>query len=185
MRLEAGRVDWRDGATLPFLGATLRIALDAGVGRATLDAAPAAAADADAAAQPAASTRTLRLPLAADAAPAAVRDAVRRWLLAEARRVFAERAAHFAALLGVRPTRLALSSARTRWGSASARGSVRLNWRLVHFALPTIDYVVAHELAHLRHMHHGTAFWTLVATVIPDVAGQRRALRQAGMPALD
>ena len=147
-RLEASRIDWRDGATLPYLGATLRIALDAGAKRATLDAGPdtVLGADPTAAALPC----MLRLALPADAAPAAIRDATHRWLLAEARRVFAERAAHFAALLGVRPTRLALSSARTRWGSASARGAVRLNWRLVHFGLPTIDYVVAHELAHLR-----------------------------------
>ena len=77
------------------------------------------------------------------------------WLQRQARRVFEERCAHFAAAArGARTRRIALSSAQTRWGSASADGSIRLNWRLIHFALPTIDYVVAHELAHLREMDH-------------------------------
>ena len=184
-RLEASRIDWRDGATLPYLGETLRITFDVAAKRATLDAKPDTVPVAGSVAAATAPPCTLRLPLPADAAPAAIRDATHRWLLAEARRIFAERAAHFAALLGVRPSRLALSSARTRWGSASARGAVRLNWRLVHFGLPTIDYVVAHELAHLRHMNHGAAFWALVATVIPDVAAQRRTLRLSGVPAFD
>ena len=81
--------------------------------------------------------------------------------------------------------RLSLTSACTRWGSASADGSVRLNWRLVHFGLPTIDYVVAHELVHLRHMNHGPAFWAAVASVIPDVAQQRRTLKHDGVPVFD
>ena len=198
-RLQAARIDWRDGATLPFLGGTLRVVLDAAVKGAVLDgqgtgtvpgvaasgrvpaAGVASTATAEASAFP---LRALRLGLPASAAPAQIRDAVHRWLLAEARRLFAERAAHFAARLGVRVARLSLTSARTRWGSASADGSVRLNWRLVHFELPTIDYVVAHELAHLRHMNHGPAFWAVVASVIPDVARQRCLLRRAA-PALE
>ena len=65
--------------------------------------------------------------------PEQIRDAVQSWLQRQARRVFDERAAHFAPRLGVRVTRLALSSAQTRWGSASADGAMRLNWRLIHF----------------------------------------------------
>ena len=183
-RLRAARIDWRDGATLPFLGGTLRVALDPGAKGAVLDvemrgAAPGCGPPGVAAAG------TLRLGLPAAAAPSQVRDAVHRWLLAEARRLFAERVAHFAARLGVRPARLSLTSARTRWGSAGADGSVRLNWRLIHFGLPAIDYVVAHELAHLRHMNHGPAFWGLVSSVIPDVARQRLALKREGVPAFE
>ena len=76
--------------------------------------------------------------------------------------------------------RLALSSAQTRWGSASADGAIRLHWRLVHFALPTIDYVVAHELAHLRHMDHSPRFWDVVRSVVPDYEEARARLRQEG-----
>ena len=177
-RQQAARIDWRDGATLPFLGGTLRVALDAGREGAAL-------ADAVAEGCSPVPVRTLRIGLSASATPSQVRDAVQRWLLAEARCLFARRAAHFAARLGVRMTRLSLTSARTRWGSASADGSVRLNWRLVHFGLPTIDYVVAHELAHLRHMNHGPAFWAAVASVIPDVAQQRRTLKHDSVPVFE
>ncbi len=68
----------------------------------------------------------------------------------QAHRCFVERLDHFAPQLGVRWKRLSLSNAGTRWGSASADGSIRLNWRLVHFGLAVIYYWVAHELAHLR-----------------------------------
>ena len=91
--------------------------------------------------------------------------------------MFEERCRHFAQQLGVRYTRLALSSAQTRWGSASADGSIRLNWRLIHFSMPTIDYVVAHELAHLRHMDHSPRFWDVVRSLVPDYEQRRQRLR--------
>ena len=96
----------------------------------------------------------------------------------QARRLFQQRVALFAPLLGVQPTALRVSSARTRWGSASTRGTVSLNWRLVCLPLVLVDYVVVHELAHLREMHHGPAFWALVAGVLPDYAERRAALRR-------
>ena len=61
---------------------------------------------------------------------------------------------------GVQWTSLRLSSAETRWGSAKADGSIRLNWRLLHYRPAVIDYVVAHELAHLRVMDHSPRFGT-------------------------
>ena len=82
-------------------------------------------------------------------------------------------------------TRLTLSSASTRWGSASADGSIRLNWRLVHFGLPVIDYVVTHELAHLREMNHSAAFWDVVRQALPDFEAARGALRHEVLPAFD
>jgi predicted metal-dependent hydrolase len=85
----------------------------------------------------------------------------------------------------VRVQRLSLSSAATRWGSASADGSIRLNWRLVHFGLPVIDYVVAHELAHLLEMNHSAAFWDVVRSVIPGYEQARAALRDSVLPVLD
>jgi predicted metal-dependent hydrolase len=82
----------------------------------------------------------------------------------------------------VRMTRLGLSSASTRWGSASADGSIRLHWRLIHFALPTIDYVVVHELAHLREMNHSAAFWEVVRSVVPDYERVRSSLKVEVLP---
>jgi len=128
---------------------------------------------------------TLHVGLPQGAAPEQIRDAVQSWLQRQAKRIFEERCRHFAAQLGVRMTRLSLSSANTRWGSAGADGAIRLHWRLVHFAMPTIDYVVAHELAHLREMNHSAAFWDVVRSVLPDYEAARGNLRDNLLPAFD
>ena len=171
------RIDWRDGAAVPFLGETVIVVLDA---RAT-----GAVLNSDAQALPGVPRLTLHVGLPHTAAPEQIRDAVQSWLQRQARRVFQERVEHFAARLGVRCTRLALSSAQTRWGSASADGSIRLNWRLVHFGLPTIDYVVTHELAHLREMNHSPRFWDVVRSVLPDYEAVRGQLKDDALPAFD
>ena len=100
----------------------------------------------------------------------------------EARILFAERAEHYANKLGVMVKRVSLSSARTRWGSASADGSIRLHWRLMHFSLEVIDYVVAHELAHLREMNHSPAFWDVVRSILPEYEPARDHLRRVVIP---
>ena len=170
-REAAARQRWQDGASLPYLGRALTIVLGA-------EAAPAeAVALIDHVSGP-----RLCVGLPRDAAEERVRDAVQSWLQREARRVFAARVAHFAPLLGVRVTRLALSSAATRWGSANANGAIRLHWRLVQHPLATIDYVVAHELAHLREMNHSARFWKVVESVLPDYEAARRRLRDDRAP---
>jgi predicted metal-dependent hydrolase len=103
---------------------------------------------------------------------------VQGWLQSEAKRLFAERLEIYAAKLGVSYQRFSLSSASTQWGSCTADGRIRLNWRLVHFALPNIDYVVAHELSHLREMNHGPQFWATVQSVLPEFESARKALRE-------
>jgi hypothetical protein len=128
---------------------------------------------------------TLHVGLPQTASQAQIREAVQSWMQRQARRLFEERCQHFAPQLGVRVRRLSLSSAATRWGSASADGSVRLNWRLIHFTLPVIDYVVTHELAHLREMNHSAAFWDVVRSVLPDYEHRRGALRAEVLPAFD
>lgn len=176
-RLQAARVEWRDGTALPFLGETVIVLLDPRVTGAQLN----SAADA----LPGVPRLTLHVGLPQAATQAQIREAVQSWLQRQARRVFEERCGHFAPRLGVRVKRLSLSSASTRWGSASADGSVRLNWRLIHFALPVIDYVVTHELAHLREMNHSAAFWEVVRSVLPDYERHRGALRSEVLPAFD
>ena len=100
----------------------------------------------------------------------------------QARRLFNERLNHYAPKLGVQWTRLSLSSAGTLWGTARHDGSIRLNWRLVHFRLAVIDYVVAHELAHLRVMDHSPRFWETVRSVVPDYAELRGQLQDEALP---
>jgi predicted metal-dependent hydrolase len=173
-RVEAARVEWRDGATLPFLGDTVILVLDPRLAGAVLNTA--------AQALPGVPRLTLHIGLPQSAAPAQICDVVQSWLQRQARRVFEERCTEFAARLGVRVKRMRLSSAQTRWGSASADGSIHLNWRLVHFGLPVIDYVVAHELAHLREMNHSPAFWEVVRSVIPDLEDRKAQLRDPVLP---
>jgi predicted metal-dependent hydrolase len=177
LRLAAARVDWQDGTAIPFLGETVIVVLDSRTTGAVLN----TAADA----LPGVPRLTLHLGLPQAAAPEQVRDAVQSWLQRQARRIFEERCAVFTARLGVSMTRLSLSSASTRWGSASASGAIRLNWRLVHFALPVIDYVVTHELAHLKEMNHSPAFWDVVRTALPEFEQARGALRTELLPAFE
>jgi predicted metal-dependent hydrolase len=95
----------------------------------------------------------------------------------KARTIFGERLAHYAPLLGVALPPLRLSSARTRWGSCSHRGSIALNWRLVLMPLAVVDYVVCHELAHLKEMNHSPRFWSVVEQLCPDWKARRLELR--------
>lgn len=178
-RLESNRIEWRDGASLPFLGDSVVIVLDPR--HAFSEAGAVLRTDAGAGA----ARHALHLGLALGATPAQIRDAVQAWLMRQARRIFIERLNHFAPLLGVQWRRLGLSSAGTRWGSASADGSIRLHWRLVHFRRPIIDYVVAHELSHLRVMNHSPRFWDTVRTVVPDYAKLRGQLRDEALPRWD
>jgi predicted metal-dependent hydrolase len=176
-RLQSSRVDWRDGTTIPFLGETVIVVLDTRATGAVLHSSNDTL--------PGVPRLTLHVGLPQCAAPEQIRDAVQSWLQRQAKRIFEERCRHFAAQLGVRMTRLTLSSASTRWGSAGADGAVRLNWRLVHFAMPSIDYVVAHELAHLREMNHSAAFWEVVRSVMPDYEAARGTLRDDALPVFD
>lgn len=176
-RLDAARVDWRDGTTLPFLGETVILVLDGRISGAALHEAEQTL--------PGVPRLTLHLGLPHTAEPAQIRDTVQAWLQRQARHLFEERCAQLSQRLGVRMKRLSLSSASTRWGSASADGSIRLNWRLVHFALPVIDYVVAHELAHLREMNHSPAFWDVVRSAVPDFESARGSLRHEVLPVFD
>jgi hypothetical protein len=181
-RLDGARVDWGDGATLPYLGQPLVLVLDPRVTGVVLDDAADGLAQQPLGAVP---HVTLRVGLPHGAAAAQVRDAVQGWLQRQALALFTERVAHFTARLGVKAKVVRLSSAQTRWGSASADGTIRLNWRLVHFAPATVDYVVAHECAHLRHMDHGPRFWDVVRSVVPDVEAARGALRDPALPSMD
>jgi len=118
---------------------------------------------------------TLRVhaPLDADIA-----SLVRDWLYSQATAVLAWRLQRIARRAGRQPRRFALSNAQTQWGSCTRRGHVRLNWRLVQAPLAVIDYVAAHELAHLVHLDHSPRFWAQVAEWCPDALARRAELRK-------
>jgi predicted metal-dependent hydrolase len=159
------QMQWIDGATLPYLGGdiTLRVITAQAAGIAFNPA-----------------TRELAVSLPPDATEQQLKDRVQGWLQLEAKRVFGERLPVYAEKLGVSYRSFALSSATTQWGSCTADGKIRLNWRLIHFALPLIDYVVAHELSHLREMNHSPRFWATVQSIFPEFEAAKRALRDSG-----
>lgn len=117
----------------------------------------------------------LEIPTGAPPGPA-----LERWYRAEARRHFRALVAGWAPRIGVSPTGLTIRDQRTRWGSASARGTLSFNWRLVMADPEIAEYVAVHELVHLRHMDHSPAFWSCVAVHLPAYRGPREWLRRHG-----
>lgn len=92
---------------------------------------------------------------------------------------FRQRVESYCVQLGVATPEVRLSSARTRWGSCSSRSGIRLHWRLIHLDPALIDYVVAHEVAHLLEMNHSPRFWTIVETLYPRWREARREINVA------
>jgi len=91
------------------------------------------------------------------------------FLKREARKVLDARAFEFAARVGVKPKRITVRDTASRWGSCSTTRALSFSWRLILAPAFVLDYVVAHEVAHLRHMNHGSRFWSLVRELVGDV----------------
>ena len=146
---------WQTGTALPFMGETLTLMIDV-------------------------ETKTVRRKPAGEQLmqhlfvrgqlldAAVIEKAVVDWYKKQALPHFAQRAFFFAKLHSLAPPRVFLSSANSRWGSCNSRREVRFSWRLIKARPALIDYVVCHELAHLRHMNHSQAFWLEVERMCPD-----------------
>ena len=106
--------------------------------------------------------------------------AFEKWYKAYALTLLTERVAHYAALHGFKPGRIRISSARTRWGSCSSNGTLSFTWRLVMAPLDVVDYVVMHELVHLRVHNHSKDFWDGVAALMPDYKHRMAWLKTNG-----
>ena len=167
--LQDARLVWADGVQLAWLGGMLTVRVGAPAVRRGQ---PLVARSGD--------ELWVALPVTAEGNR--LRDAVQAWMMRAAHDHFVARLDHFAPMLGVRWTSLRLSGAATRWGSAKADGSIRLHWRLMQFTGDVVDYVVVHELSHLRHMDHSDRFWQTVATVVPDFARLRAQLKGERLP---
>lgn len=110
--------------------------------------------------------------------PDATRDALHGWLRDRALRDVRRFGRRHEGALGVRAAGFRLSESKTRWGSLGRDGVVRVHWRLVQAPVAALEYVVAHEVAHLVHRHHGPEFWAALARSLPDWA-ERRAMLEA------
>jgi predicted metal-dependent hydrolase len=111
---------------------------------------------------------------------AAVRAAFGRWYRARAAEDLAARVPSWSKAVGEQPTRVLVRDQTRRWGSCSADRTLRFNWRLAMAEPALIDYVVVHELVHLRHPNHGPGFWSAVHEVLPETPALRAKLRHIG-----
>jgi hypothetical protein len=109
-----------------------------------------------------------------------VPDTDRRGAMERARRELPARLLELAAKLGLEVSKVSVRNQRWRWGSCSPRGHICLNWRLVTMPAWVRDYVLIHELMHLRRMDHSRKFWQLVAAQCPDYLAARRWLHENG-----
>ena len=87
----------------------------------------------------------------------------------------------FAARINLRPRRVTIRDTASRWGSCSSTRTLSFSWRLIMAPPAVLDYVVAHEVAHLREINHGPAFWRLVHSLVGDVKRPQTWLRQHGV----
>lgn len=154
--------EWRAGARLAWLGGEVELCPVPGAGPARLDG------------------DRLMLDLPPDAPAEALRAVTVAWMRNEVLALFRERAALLAPQLGVEVPPIRLSNSKSQWGSCSASGRILLCWRLAHLPLRLVDYVVAHELAHLVQLNHSRRFWTLVERLCPDYLEARKELNLCG-----
>ena len=152
---------WIDGDAVMYLGETVRLRVEDGAGAPIL-------------------RDGLLHVRARKSNPRVVEKRVTEWLKAAASRDYPARVHHFCSMIGTMASDIRLSSARSRWGSCHSNGCIRLNWRMIQTPPRLIDYVVAHEVAHLREMNHSPRFWALVESMIPDYRERRREMRSGG-----
>jgi len=107
----------------------------------------------------------------------AISRKVLQWYKKQAAEDFARRLEIFSAKLGVTLPKLLISSARTRWGSCNSKREIRLNWRLLQAPPHLINYVICHELAHLKEMNHSARFWAVVGSIYPDYKNAEKELK--------
>jgi predicted metal-dependent hydrolase len=155
-----------DGATIPLRGRLYRISFT-GAGRATTVVSERVCADGSA-----------RLEVAGRIEHAARR--LKDWLMAQARKDLDERVRWHAAELDARVRHIGLRDQTTRWGSCSANGYLSFSWRLILAPAYVLDYVAAHEVAHLLEMNHGARFWKIVARSVPRLEEAKHWLRHEG-----
>jgi predicted metal-dependent hydrolase len=149
------------GATLPFRGEEYKIARgDRGPSPVWIDRA----------------TRTIRVSGQSEHVPRRVQDFLKR----EARKALEVRTVAYAELIGANPKRITVRDTASRWGSCSTTRALSFSWRLILAPAFVLDYVVAHEVAHLRQMNHGPRFWALVRELVGDVEKPQAWLSRSG-----
>ncbi len=109
-----------------------------------------------------------------------LKAAIRNWYVDEFEKIIKQSVGVHSRLLGVVPGRITIREQRTRWGSCSSKGNLNFNWRLIMAPIDIINYVVIHELCHIKEMNHSANFWLLVGKLCPDFKLKRNWLKENG-----
>lgn len=168
-RAQVAQPRWAAGETLPYMGTAYPL-------RVTHDPAPTGIRLDD-------DVIVLNLPFEFPhlVGPERIRAEVLGWYREQARRVLMNRVRHFLELTGLHARIVRVKDQKRRWGSCSAEGALNFNWRLILAPPEILDYVVVHEICHLRMLNHSPAFWRLVGGVLPDFRERRAWLRHNGL----
>lgn len=156
LKQQAAKTKFGSGASFPLRGATVQIELT-GTPRGTV--------------------KHLQNTLLVPGEPAHAGRRVRDWLIKEAKRDLTEASLRYAAAMDVKFRRIGVRDQKSRWGSCSPDGHLSYSWRLILAPTYVLDYVAAHEVAHLRHMNHGIRFWRLVLEHCAHVHEAKRWLK--------
>lgn len=109
-----------------------------------------------------------------------VQEAIVRWYVEEAKQVLSERTKYYSGLMDASYGRITIRDQKSRWGSCSGKGNLNFNFRLIMAPLEIVDYVVVHELCHLKYMDHSPQFWEEVEKVLPDYKNRQNWLKSHG-----
>ena len=109
-----------------------------------------------------------------------IKEMLTKWYKDSFGDIVRERIEKYSPELNVAPAKIFIKNQKTRWGSCSTKGNINLNWLLVMTPLEIIDYVIVHELSHLKVMNHSQEFWTLVESILTDYKERRKWLKENG-----
>jgi len=109
-----------------------------------------------------------------------IKEVLTLWMRKKAKEVFEERTKYYANELRLFPKRITIKDQKTLWGSCSSKDNINFNWRLVIATIEILDYVVVHELCHLKHRNHSKEYWDYVEAAMPDYAERRKWLKDNG-----
>lgn len=110
-----------------------------------------------------------------------IRDMLTHWYRSQAELRFKEKVKRYASVVGVDPTDVSVKTFKSRWGSCNVKGEIQFHWKVIMAPHRIVDYVVVHELCHLKHHDHSPAFWKSVERIVPDYAECRAWLKEFGV----
>jgi len=112
--------------------------------------------------------------------PELLRDTLKQWYVSKFISLLEERIGFYSKLIGVAPGRVTVREQKTRWGSCSSKGNLNFNWKLILAPIEVVDYVIVHELCHMKELNHSTKFWSLVGSICPKYMEYRKWLKENG-----